>query len=70
VLFSGEIKSVDWENKTAVTYIIPDGESHWDELFQADSSNALVSLFNLISNTEKVSSKSYEELTLMLKENY
>lgn len=69
-LFSGTIINVNWELKSALVDITPDGVSYWSELFNSEPTSVIVSLNNLICNTEKVSSMSYNELLDLVKITY
>jgi hypothetical protein len=69
-LFSGAITSVNWDLKSALVDITPDGVSYWSELFDSPPTSVIVSLNNLICNTEKVSSMSYSQLLDLVKLHY
>ena len=66
----GTIQSIDWNTNIAVVDITDDSKSFWKENFNSEGKGELVSVSNLITETEKVSSYSYSELENMLKEAY
>lgn len=69
-LFSGTITNVNWDLESALVDITPDGVSYWTELFNKPFTSVTVSLNNLIHNTEKVSSESYDQLLDLVKITY
>jgi hypothetical protein len=64
MMFGGEIQSIDWETEKAIVNV---HDTAWSEVTGTSAEKVEVTLFNLIFNTAKVSSKNYNQLEEMLK---